>query len=420
MQVIQSLRSAKLVVFLILATLSLNTNLFAQSRPQKGDPPQSGGKKNQRPTPKTEAEIKAEEEKRRLEEEERNAIVDEEVVKVKTNIVNVDAVVYNKKTGQIITGLKKENFAVFENGVKQEISNFATPDAPITVTMLIEYSKWSEMFGYYGARGQESGTLEVIRPVAYFTSNFIKPPNDYASVVAFDIRPTPVTDFTNDPNRLRQTVDLLLRNNPAFRETNLFDAVKFSLIGGKADSVVLDRSKERTTDYGGMVDVKAQRRAVILVASGIDTFSKINYGEARKVIQDSGVPIYIIGTANLFLKMYDHKLPDLDSLDGTPGRMTFLQAQNTLKTFAKESGGAYFPVTFPGELPSTLGTINALMRSQYSIAYDAPENREPGQKYKLEVKVDVNGDGVYEEKGYVIQHRPFYMTAKVEKPKAEK
>ncbi len=54
------------------------------------------------------------------------------------------------------------------------------------------------------------------------------------------------------------------------------------------------------------------------------------------------------------------------------------------------------------------------MRSQYSIAYDANEKREPGKKYILDVKVDIDGDGVYEEKGYVIQHRPFYTTPKAE------
>ncbi len=420
MQFVTARPFSKSLVLLMTLLLSINTITFAQSRPQRGDPPKTGGKKNQRPTPKTDAEIKAEEERRRQEEEERNAIIDEEVVQIKTNIVNVDAVVYNKKTGQIITGLKKENFAVFENGVKQEITNFATPDAPITVTMVIEYSKWTETFGLYGSRGQEQGTMEVIRPVAYFTSRFIKPPNDYASIIAFDMRPTPITDFTNDPTRLQQSVSLLLRNNPAFRETNLFDAIKFSLVGGRGDSVVLDDTKERTTEYGGMVSVKAQRRAIILVASGIDTFSKINYGAARKIVQDAGIPIYVIGTANLFLKMYEHRLPATDGIDGSPGRMTFLQATNTMKTFASESGGAFFPVTFPGELPSTMQTINNLMRSQYSIAYDAAENREAGKKYKLEVKVDINGDGVYEEKGYVIQHRPFYMTEKAEKPKSGK
>ncbi len=420
MQIFTTRLFSKSLVLLMAVFLSINTTTFAQSRPQKGDPPKSGGKKNQRPTPKTEAEIKAEEEKRKQEEEERTAIVDEEVLQIKTNIVNVDAVVYNKKTGQIITGLKKENFAVFENGVKQDITNFATPESPITVTMVIEYSKWTEMFGSYGSRGQEQGTLEVIRPIAYFTSKFIKPPNDYASVIAFDMRPTTITDFTNDPTRLQQTVSFLLRNNPAFRETNLFDAMKFSLVGGRGDSIAMDNVKERTAEYGGMVTVKTPRRAIILVASGIDTFSKINYSQARKVIQDSGIPIYIIGTGNLFYKMYEHLLPATDGLDGSPGRMTFLQANNTLKTFAAESGGAFFPVTFQGELPSTMQTINNLMRSQYSIAYDAAENREAGKKYKLDVKVDINGDGVYEEKGYVIQHRPFYMTEKAEKPKAGK
>ncbi|MCY7345015.1 MAG: VWA domain-containing protein [Pyrinomonadaceae bacterium] len=414
MQIVSPRAISKALVLLIALCLTSNTISHAQSRPQKGEQPTSGGKKNQRPVPKTEAEIKAEEERRKLEEEEKNAIVDEEVLKIKTNIVNVDAVVYNKKTGQIITGLKRENFAVFENGVKQEITNFATPEAPITVTMVIEFSKWTETFGSFGTRGQEQGTLEVVRPVAYFTSKFIKPPNDYASVIAFDIRPTPITDFTNDPVRLQQTVNLLLRNNPAFRETNLFDALKFSLVGGKGDAVVLDNSKERYAQYGGMVSVKTPRRAIILVASGIDTFSRINYGEARKIIQNSGIPIYIIGTANLFLKMYEQQLGATDGIDGSPGRMTFLQAANTMKTFAKESGGAFFPVTFPGELPSTLQSINNLMRSQYSIAYDAADNREAGKKYVLDVKVDIDGDGVYEEKGYVIQHRPFYVLPKAE------
>lgn len=388
--------------------------VFAQSRPQRPDP-HTNQKRNQRPTPQTEEERqKAEEEKRRLEEE-KNAIEDKEVLKLETNIVNVDTVVYNKKSGQIITGLKKENFAVFENGIKQEVANFSTPEAPITVTMVIEYSKMGEMFGFYASRGQEQGKLEVVRPAAYFLSRFIKPPNDYASLIAFDIRPTPITDFTNDPNRLRATVDILLRNSPAFRETNLFDAVKFALVGGRGDTVVLENSKEEKADYGGMIDVKARRRAIILVASGIDTFSRINYGEVRKVIQNSGVPIYILSTGNLFYKMYEGQLGPTDSIDGTPGRLTFLQAQNAMNTFAKESGGQHFPITFEGEIPAALESINNLLRNQYSLAYDAGEKPRDGKKYKLEVKVDVDGDGTYEEKGYIVQHRPFYIAPNDEK-----
>jgi VWFA-related protein len=401
-----------LILFLILISLTLNLAAFAQSKTQKSDKSTTNKKKNERPT--TEEERKKEEELRKQEEEARTAVVDEGVLKIKTNIVNVDAVVINKKTKEIITGLKRENFGVFENGVKQEISIFSTPEAPITVTLVLEYSRWAEIFSVYGSRGMDRGVMEVIRPAAYFLTHFIKPPDDYASVIAYDIRPTPITDFTNDPERIRQTIELLLRNNPAFRESNLFDAVQFALIGGKTDAVVLEKSKEKTAEYGGMVDVKAKRRAIILVATGIDTMSKTNYDAVRKIIQNAGIPIYIISTGNLFFKTYENQLPALDGIDGSPGRMTFQMAKLMMDTFAKESGGMHFPVTFPGETPGVLQSINALLRNQYSIAYDAGEKPRDGKKYKLEVKVDIDGDGVYEEKLYDVQHRPFYTMPKDE------
>jgi len=422
----KALLSCRLLLVIVLL-FAFGAIAYAQSKVQKVDRTQGSGKKNERPAPKTEEEAKKEEELRRKEEEQRkideemrSAEKDDEAVVVKTNIVNVDTVVYDKKSGQIITGLKKENFAIFEDGKKVDIAQFATPEAPITVTLVVEYSKWSEVFGLYANRGFEAGKLEVVRPVAYFLQRFIKPPDDYASVIAFDIRPTPITDFTNDPNRLRQTIDLLLRNNPAFRENNLFDSLKFALVGGKGDSVVLENSKEEYAQYGGMVDVRAKRRAIIVVASGINTFSKISYDDARKVVQQSGVPIYLLSTGNLFYKMYEQYLPPTDGLNGMPGRLTFLQAQNTMNTFAKESGGRHIPITFEGEIPSALQSINALLRNQYSIAYDAGETPKDGKKRKIEVKVDLNGDGIYEEKQLEIQHRPFWVSEKPEQEKKKK
>jgi hypothetical protein len=168
-----------------------------------------------------------------------------------------------------------------------------------------------------------------------------------------------------------------------------------------------------------MIDVDARRRAIILVASGIDTFSRINYDEVRRTIRKAGIPIYIISTGNLFYKKYEHRLDARDSISGVPGRLTFLQARNAMNTFAKESGGQHFEMTFPGEIPGILQSINTLLRNQYSLAYDAGEGREQGKKYKLEVKVDVNGDGIYDDKNFVIQHRPYYST-EVDKKKKKK
>lgn len=396
---------ASIVIFILLASLGLS---FApgQSRRQ---PPTSNEKKNKRPAePAQQGEKPAEEP---LPPDLKGKPQEAEKITVTTQIVNVDTVIYQKKSGQIVTGLKKENFSIQVDGVPMPISNFSTPEAPITVAMVVEYSKWSEMFGSAQSGGWDPGTYEVIRPVAMFLQKFVKPPDDYVSVVAFDIRPTPLTDFTNDPTRISQVISLLLRNSPAFRETNLFDALKFTLVGGRGDSVVLDNSKSEKSDYAGLVSVQGRRRAIILVASGIDTFSKINYGDARKIAQNAGIPIYIIGTGELFFKKYEGQLGATDSLTGMPGRMTFLQAKNTLGTFAKETGGAYYPVTFEGELPSVLGSINALLRSQYSLAFN-PGDVHDGKQHKIKVSVDVNGDGVIDDKEYVIQARQFYNAPK--------
>src|ERR1044072_1799284 len=412
MRFTRSYRFFAVALSLLLLGASVNPG-WSQSRRQ---PPTSNEKKNKRPGETKPGDPSQEPLPKDIEPAKPQDI---EKASISTQIVNGDAVAYNKKSGQSVANLKKPNFALFAGGVQQTITNSSTPEAPITVAMVVEYSKWSEIFGLYGSRGYEAGTYEVIRPTAMFLSQFIKPPDDYVSVVAFDIRPTPITDFTNDPARLNAVISLLLRNTPAFRETNLFDALKFVLVGGRGDSVVLEDSKTEKSDYAGLTSVQGRRRAVILIASGIDTFSKINYGDARKVLQNSGVPVYIIGTANMFKKMYGDQLGATDSITGMPGRMSWLQADNTLQTFAKETGGAYFPVTFEGELPKVLGTINSLLRSQYSLAFN-PGDVHDGKQHKIKVSVDVDGDGTYADKELVIQARQFYNAPKPDAQAAQK
>ncbi|MFN2596917.1 MAG: VWA domain-containing protein [Pyrinomonadaceae bacterium] len=374
--------------------------LFAQSRRA---PPAPAEKKNKRPD-----EPKADDQKKDEEPPPPKEVlnVPVEAEKVTTNLVNVDAVVIHKKSHQLIPNLTKANFAVYEDGVRQDITNFSTPEAKLDVAVVIEFSKWSEYFGIAQTNGWDYGTREVIAPAAVFMQDAVSR-GDYISVVAFDMRPTPLTDFTNDPSRINQVISFLLRQTPAFRENNLFDALKFTLLGGRSDSVALEGGNG-TAEYAGLVSVQGRRRAVLLIASGIDTFSKITYDQARKVAQSSGIPIYVIGTGNMFYKKYGDQLPATDSISGTPGRLTFQQAANALQTFASETGGAYFPVTFEGELPSTVAAINAMMRSQYSLAYK-PASANDGKKHKIEVKVDVNGDGVFDDKEFEVNHRQFYI-----------
>lgn len=401
----------RLSVLLVLLGLLLGAqslSVFAQARRQ---PPTSDEKKNKRPPQGQET---SEQQPEPVPPD--IAGKDTEAIKVTTNVVNVDAVVYNKKTGQITTGLHKNNFELYVDGVKKDITNFGTPEAPITLSLVVEYSKLGQIFGLYGSGGMEPGQYEVIRPTAMFLSQFITP-QDYVSVIAFDMRPTPLTDFTNNPQRIQAVISLLLRNQPAFTETNLYDALKLTLVGGRGDAVVLEDSKQRTVDYAGMVSVASDRRkALLVVASGIDTFSKINYDQIRKIVQNSGIPIYIIGTAKLFEKKYgDYLDPGHGTnISGIPiDRLTFLQAENIMKTFAKDTGGSYFPVTFEGELPSVLSSINALLRNQYSLAFSAGDVRD-GKSHKILVKVDVDGDGQTDEKAFTVKAREVFIAPKAD------
>jgi VWFA-related protein len=359
------------------------------------------------------------EEQRKQQEKEEEQKVDKKIdpatISIGTDVVNVEAVVFNKKTGGIFQGLKKEHFEIYEDGIKQEIENFSTPEAPVTMVMILEYSKLVDLLGSATGGYFEAGRVEVLRPAFEFINRFVQP-KDFISMVAYDIRPTPIVDFTDDRNKLMQAMNLLIRNNPAFSESNLFDTLKFVLRGGVGDSVVLEENKTAQTEYAGLYEVNA-RTAVLLISSGIDTFSKINYDQARKIVENSGVPIYVIGTGNLFLKKYDQYLDPGRGLEmyGIPDRMTLLQAQNTLKTFSDSTGGRYFPVTFPGEIPSVLQSISALVRNQYSLGYTPTNSRQEGKRRKIQVKVNL-GDKV-DPKLVVIQHRQSYIEAGGKKKK---
>lgn len=417
------------LVLVAITVFAINSHfLFAQSgkKPEQEQIKDPFKKKNQRPSPHPSPEAT---EGTATPPDMVGKPDSQDVVKVTTNLVPVEATVYHKKTKQLIKNLPKERFAVFEDGIQKEVTYFSASEAPITVTLVVEYSKLGELLGFYGVnqggnQRQVPGKFEVLMPMSKFLSEFIKPPNDYASVIAFDLRPTPITDFTNDPNRIQQVINFLLVNHPAFSDSNLFDALQLSLIGGTADSVALENSQQEKSEYAGMATIQGRHKAIILVACGIDTFSKINYDDARKIAQNAGVPIYIIQTGQMFFDQYG----DSRALD--PGqwgvlvtggirldKMMFLQAQNSMRTFAKETGGHHYLLRRLDELPAQLNEINESLRHQYSLGYNPGDIRD-GKQHKIIVKVDIDGDGKFDDKeikDYEISHRRYYNSPKPDK-----
>lgn len=285
---------------------------------------------------------------------------------IDVDVVSFDAVV-TTQDGSPISGLQKKDFRVFDNDVEQTVTNFSPTEAPLTVVILAEFSN---TFGYYfdNVVGPAYGFIQSLRP------------DDWAALIAFDIRPEILTDFTKNKPEL---VDGLRRMRiPAYSETCLYDAVYDTL--------------QRLDNVDG-------KKAIFLLATGLDTnISKHTYGEALKKAETSDTMIYAVSMGQLARLYLESRLSRIDDI-------TFLQADNVMRSLAEATGGtAWFP-RFQGEYPGIYELVSANLRNEYSLGFVPKERKNDGKFHKLRVEVppmDLNHNGkpmklkVRNKKGY--------------------
>jgi VWFA-related protein len=281
------------------------------------------------------------------------------------DLVSVGVVVQDKK-GNFIPGLKKENFRILEDGVPQTIKKVEAAEAPITVAMLIEFSSLYWEF-LYQTMEAAYGFVQSLRP------------EDWVAVIAFDMKPEILQDFTK--NKSAAFGALQMMQIPGFSESNLFDAI--------ADTVA------RMDNIEG-------KKAILLISSGVDTFSKTRYDHLLKQVQASDTPIYAIGTGQAVREWYDAR-----GMMGPSTQIGFLQADNQLRSFARLSGGkAYFP-RFEGQFGEIYNDISASLRNEYNVSYTPTNSAHDGKFRKLKVEL-VDQDGkplkMVDEKGKEVKY----------------
>jgi VWFA-related protein len=263
--------------------------------------------------------------------------------------VTVDVSVLDNR-GNFIPNIPAGNFRVLEDNVPQKVSAVSKGEAPLTIAMVIEFSgRFQQVYSepWFQTLQAAYGFVETLRP------------EDYVAIVAYDLRPEILSDFSTDR---REAQDGLSRLTfPGFSEANLFDA--------------LVDTAQRMQDIEG-------RKAILLISSGIDTFSKLNYGEARKAIQNAGVPIYAIG----LMQAYRDILYSYGAISDS-ANMDFLQADNQLRTFTKESGGIAFFPHFYGQFPDIYRGISEILRSQYVLTYTPSNTARDGKFRKIKVEL---------------------------------
>ena len=288
-------------------------------------------------------------------------------IKVDVPLVNLDVLV-TTKDGQFIPGLHKDNFKIIEDGVEQKVSNFNQSEAPITAVLLVEFASTNYYF-----------MVDALN-ASYAFANTLKK-DDWVAVISYDMKPYILADFTQDKRAVYGALNQL--RMPGFAETNMFDAVFDTL----------DR-----------LDRIEGKKYVILITTGIDTFSKLTLDKILKKIKSTkDTTIYPISVGFAVRNYCEvHRCGYTHGFGIPVDNMDYLQADNEMKTFASLTGGhAYFP-RFEGELPGIFHDIAADIRNQYSLAYPPTNVKLDGTYRKLKVELQGPDGGplkIHDQKG---------------------
>jgi Ca-activated chloride channel family protein len=258
--------------------------------------------------------------------------------------------------GNPIPKIPQERFRILEDNTPQKITGYSIGEAPMTVCLVVEFSN----------RFQRLYTMnwaETLNDAYGFVSTL--KPEDYLAIIAYDMRPEILSDFSNDRMQAQEALSRL--RIPAFSEANLYDALVFT--------------GERMQDIEG-------RKAIVLLSSGIDTFSKLTFDKARKAIQDNGVPIYAIGLAQAQREMQGAMRP---GMGGAMSDMNLAVSNEQMKTFSTETGGRAFFPRFAGEMPGIFRMVHESMRNNYTLTYQPTNQTKDGKFRRLKVEL-VNSD----------------------------
>lgn len=267
------------------------------------------------------------------------------VFRTGTNIVALNVTVTDPKK-QFVSGLTQGDFAVFEDGVQQQVSFFEAHDVPVDRILLIDTS--SSM----------RDRMAVVHEAAIGFLKTMKP-GDRGAVVAFSDNVEVLQTLTSEGEPLERAV----RATVAKGSTSLHNALY----------VALKQFGRAAAAEGGV-----RRQAIAVLSDGEDTSSLISFDDVLALARKSGVSIYTIGL---------HSKYSAARAGGSPSSRYFSTADFSMKSLAQETGAqAFFPQD-AGELKGIYAAIAQELVSQYSMAYSPANSRSDGRYRRIVVRV---------------------------------
>jgi len=280
-------------------------------------------------------------------------------IKVQVNLVNVLFTVTDKKD-RMILDLKQDDFRLFEDGQPQTIRFFSREtDLPLRIGVLIDTSNSVRE----RLRFEQEAAID-------FLNDAVRPGQDQAFVVGFDVEPQVVQDYTDDLDKLSTAI----RGLAAGGTTALFDAIYESC-----------QKKMQVSPP----PEPYLRRVLIIVSDGRDNTSEHSREEALSMAQHAEAIIFAISTNNSGTNTAGARMPS-----------SFSQGDKTLIRLAEQTGGrAFFPFE-ASDLASSFQEIARELRSQYSLAYVSSNQAHDGTFRTILVETAEKGMRVRAKAGY--------------------
>jgi len=255
------------------------------------------------------------------------------------DIVSLNVTVVDNQN-RYITDVNEQEFSVFEDGARQDLTFFSKTSLPIALSLLIDTSASME------------NRIAIAQEAAVGFARKLRS-QDFAQVVGFDSRVEILQGFTSDIADLERAI----RSTDPGGSTSLHNALYISL---------KELAKVKAKNAG-----EVRRQAIVVLSDGEDTSSLVSYEEVLELAKRSETAVYTIA-----LQPKDAPL--------TKG---FREAEFVLRQFAQETGGrSFFPARLE-DLKDVYGQISDELSSQYTMGYASSNGRRDGNWRRILVQV---------------------------------
>jgi Ca-activated chloride channel family protein len=249
------------------------------------------------------------------------------------------------RTARYISGLHPEDFAIYEDGVRQDVQFFESSAVPVDLIVLIDCSS---------SMGDK---LDVVHQAAV---GFLKTlrPGDRGAVVTFADSVSVVQPLTAD----RALLETAVRGTVARGSTALNNAIYISL---------------RQFGKSARQDGNVRRQAIVVLSDGEDTSSLVSFDDVLALARKTGVNVYTVGLQSKYTSARQADLGE---------HRYFSESDYSMKTLARETGAqSFFPDST--QLKGVYDSIALELANQYSIGYVPANERTDGRFRRVVVQM---------------------------------